>query len=970
MNIKKIIKNNLKLYIILGVIIILGTIGITFALTTNFNPIAVSMTASNIDAEITYDNGTNSSLITSTGGEMLPIPDSIIEEAGEAITDTRVLKAEFNVSKATNNPDNTIYDVALYANNESGIDCELRTEDVKWKLYKNGTLISNGNLSPTFDVMDNGRLVLTNVQQDLTEAKDKYTFILWISESCTGDITNCDPSLDQSKYLNKKINASLKIELATKTKKELKRTTGEELSCDYTSIDIPACNTLIYNGSNQTLINASSYYNINNNTGNAAGIYKAVLKLNDGYKWSDETITDKSMNCEIKKKEVTITSLPQTITYGSSISTNLNQLSVNGLISGHSIKNALITPTNISTETNYIKVSNVVIIDASNNDVTNNYAINYGNSGTITVGCQNTATLPTKSDQTYTGELLTGITGGNNVDINGTLTASNVGTYEVIITPKNNYCWSDGTTTSKSLTWSIIDSGIAITLNNGVASNNGTSTIYYRNENYYLNNNYTIVMSPTSNPITLPIKVGYVFDGYYTEENGNGTKMIDSNGYITESLLHTITSSTTTLYARWIQKTYTITYDANGGADAPSVQYKDHGKTIALSDVVPTNGEEPFLGWSTDKNAKLGTYSPEDIFTVNANIKLYAIWPKYTDFTITQSNRYMIGYTNETTDLEIPYKFQSEDGSWYKITTIGDNAFLSQSNLKNVTISNGITIIGNKAFSNSSNLKTINIPASITTIGNEALSSYLTYINVDENNSDFIDKDGVLYTKNMETLIKYPCGLLKELYEIPNEVVKIETDAFSYCSIGTISIPASVTTIGDSAFITNNRLKQFIVDENNNNFVSVNGVLYTKNLDVLVAYPKSKSESSFVIPNSVTTISQDAFHFSNNLTEIVIPDSVVKIGKRAFRYTNIINLVIPKNVTVIEGNTFNYCDNLTNITIPNSVKIINQGAFSYCSNITNVYYTGTEEEWNQIRISGNDVFKDANIHFNHIIGQQ
>ena len=101
---------------------------------------------------------------------------------------------------------------------------ELKSLYVKWRLYKNNTLLSEGNFSPSFDVKENNRLVLTEVQQDLTTNTDKYVYLMWISEVCTGDITTCDSTLNQNKYSNKTFNASIKIEASTKTKKELVRT--------------------------------------------------------------------------------------------------------------------------------------------------------------------------------------------------------------------------------------------------------------------------------------------------------------------------------------------------------------------------------------------------------------------------------------------------------------------------------------------------------------------------------------------------------------------------------------------------------------------------------------------------------------------------------------------------------------------------------------------------------------------------
>ena len=275
MNFFEVLKKNAKIYVILMIIILLGTVGITYSmLISDFRAIGINTTSMNIDA--IYDTSDNSTEIMSNG-DMLPISDTLI--TGPDVTDTRVLKAIFNVSGVSNNPDNTIYDIALH---DIDIDCELRTTDLKWRLYKGDNLISEGNLSPTFDTMDNNRMVLTNTQQDLTTSTESYTFLLWISESCTGDITQCDTSMDQSIYLNKKLSANIKIELSTKSKKTLTRITGSENSCDYTETEVPLCNTLTYNGGVQTLIDGDSNYTLVNDTATNAGTYAVTLRLNDG----------------------------------------------------------------------------------------------------------------------------------------------------------------------------------------------------------------------------------------------------------------------------------------------------------------------------------------------------------------------------------------------------------------------------------------------------------------------------------------------------------------------------------------------------------------------------------------------------------------------------------------------------------------------------------------------------------------
>lgn len=72
-------------------------------------------------------------------------------------------------------------------------------------------------------------------------------------------------------------------------------------------------------------------------------------------------------------------------------------------------------------------------------------------------------------------------------------------------------------------------------------------------------------------------------------------------------------------------KTYTISYDANGGSGAPTSQTKDHGVAIKLSSTRPTRTGCLFKGWSTTQNGMV-LYQSEDTYTDDASIILYAIW--------------------------------------------------------------------------------------------------------------------------------------------------------------------------------------------------------------------------------------------------------------------------------------------------------------------------------------------------------
>lgn len=218
---KDIIKNNSKFIIVMLLIIVLGITGVTVAIKVgNFNPIAINTTTGNISATISYDSSVNSSTVTSTG-KMLPIEDSLV--TGTSVTDARVLKVKFTVTGKSTNPANSIYDISL---RNITMDDALKDSNVKWRLYKNNTLLSSGDFSPTFDVMENNRMVLTTTQQDLTTTASTYVFLMWISESCAGDIANCTNSDNQFKYVGKSFSFNIKLETATKTKKNLTRKTS------------------------------------------------------------------------------------------------------------------------------------------------------------------------------------------------------------------------------------------------------------------------------------------------------------------------------------------------------------------------------------------------------------------------------------------------------------------------------------------------------------------------------------------------------------------------------------------------------------------------------------------------------------------------------------------------------------------------------------------------------------------------
>ena len=336
------------------------------------------------------------------------------------------------------------------------------------------------------------------------------------------------------------------------------------------------------------------------------------------------------------------------------------------------------------------------------------------------------------------------------------------------------------------------------------------------------------------------------------------------------------------------------------------------------------------------------------------------------------------------------------------LTKIGDSAFYYCTSLTEITIPDSVTQIEVSAFSGCTSLKELTIPDSVISIGGYAFSgcTSLAKITVSPDNKNYSSVDGVLFSKDMSALLAYPAGNKRSTYTVPDSVTKIDDAAFFGCVY----------------------LTDITVSSDNKNYVSVDGVLFTKNMSTLVAYPAGNERSTYTIPYGVKKICGLAY--CENLKEIVFPDSVIDassellvgccsltnivvspgnnifwsadgvlfanievnflitypaakerstytipdgveiIYAEAFAHSkNLKSVTISESVTAIYEAAFMCCTNLREITIPKSVIEIDDSAFENCDSLKNVYYLGTRAQWKAVVIgTKNEALTRATVH--------
>ena len=241
--------------------------------------------------------------------------------------------------------------------------------------------------------------------------------------------------------------------------------------------------------------------------------------------------------------------------------------------------------------------------------------------------------------------------------------------------------------------------------------------------------------------------------------------------------------------------------------------------------------------------------------------------------------------------LNVFLVFTADDNP--NLDTIGIGAFFNCSNLVGIELSENIKTIKQYAFQNTG-IKSLILPKGLETIEQLAISSPLDN----------------LYISNTVTTIGASAIELSD-------------------NVTSVYIPASVSFMDGVIFSGANALKEIVVSPKNNNYKSVDNVIYTKDGKTIVLYPEGKEGDSYTVPEGVVEIGAAAFSSNKYLKTLCLPSTLEKIESSAFAYMDgIESMTIPNSVTSIGDYAFAWMDNLSEITLPEYLEELGKSTFS------------------------------------------
>ncbi len=339
-------------------------------------------------------------------------------------------------------------------------------------------------------------------------------------------------------------------------------------------------------------------------------------------------------------------------------------------------------------------------------------------------------------------------------------------------------------------------------------------------------------------------------------------------------------------------------------------------------------------------------------------------------------NGFIIDYEGTNSVVTIPKTIEGQ-----AVKGISTYAFSTNEIIKEIIIAEGITSIQEMAFSGCINLQTVTVPSTVNVIQSGAFAGCESLANIilAETNTSFKVTENALYNYTQTELIQYFCASSETTFTVPETVIVIDDYALGYtANLETILIGSTAVTFGDGVFTSGYSLLNIDIDIDNPNYMSVDGVVFTKDQKSLYSYPANKPDLSYTVPDTITTLSPasfsgcsnlktlnisnsvsetfEAFLYCNSITEInvdsgnsefssseglllskdgsiliyypggrtetefIVPSSIERIGSLAFAtHSNIQSLILQNSVNKIEYMAIYECPNLTKVLIPTSV---------------------------------------------------
>ena len=403
----------------------------------------------------------------------------------------------------------------------------------------------------------------------------------------------------------------------------------------------------------------------------------------------------------------------------------------------------------------------------------------------------------------------------------------------------------------------------------------------------------TVIYDHAMPSITVPTRTGYTFGGYYTGTSGSGTQYYTASGASARNWDRT--SATTTLYAKWSANTYTIRFNANGGAGEMADLTMTYDAAKNLTSNVFTRANYTFAGWATSSGGNVAYADGARINNLTATqgavVNLYAVWENITAPLFLISNHCLTGVElRGDTDIVIPAEVKS----------IASFA-VTNASITSIIVPNSVTNIAESAFWGCGAVTNMVLPFVGSRRGNtRTQDSVFGYI-FGTTPFDGGEKRGQPYLttgSSAYTVVYYYIPESLATVSIEDETV-IADGAFGECrGIKRISLPNGVTGIGARAF------------------------QYCENMEQIT------------IPDNVATIGNRAFSDCRRLMNIALPSRIASLSEYLFSSCDaLVHITIPANVKSIEYRAFYHCEGLVEMTIPNGVTTIGDSVFCGCSSL-------------------------------------